>query len=221
MLNSYKYLLFDLDGTLTDPMEGITKSVQYALARYGIDVTDRKELIPFIGPPLQQSFQDFYGFSARQADEACEKYNEYFLVKGIFENEPYEGIGEFLQRQREAGHSLLVATSKPELLARRILEHFGLISYFDFIGGDTMERSRSDKAEVIRYVMQTAGITHEDSVVMIGDRKHDIIGANTNGLDSIGVLYGYGDEKELSQAGATHLVKNLKELDELLNETSE
>ncbi len=217
MLNSYKYLLFDLDGTLTDPMEGITKSVQHALARYGIHVTDRKELIPFIGPPLQHSFREFYGFTPQQADEACEKYNEYFLVKGIFENEPYEGIGEFLQRQREAGHTLLVATSKPELLARRILEHFGLASHFDFIGGDTMERTRSDKAEVIRYVMETAGITSEDSVVMIGDRKHDIIGARANGLDSIGVLYGYGNEEEFRQAGATHIVENLIELDRLLN----
>lgn len=217
MLNSYKYLLFDLDGTLTDPMEGITKSVRHALAGYGIHVEDRRVLIPFIGPPLQQSFQDFYGFTPEQADEACEKYNEYFLVKGIFENEPYEGIGEFLSERRKAGQTLLVATSKPELLARRILEHFGLISYFDFIGGDTMERTRSDKAEVIRYVMQTAGITGEDSVVMIGDRKHDIIGARANGLDSIGVLYGYGDEEELSKAGATHLAKDLSELARLLD----
>lgn len=216
MQNTYKYILFDLDGTLTDPMEGITKSVQYALSKYGIHVDDRRQLTPFIGPPLQHSFQDFYGFSVEQANEACEKYNEYFLVKGIFENKVYEGIEQLLQRLRKAGYKLFVATSKPEPLARKILEHFGLISYFDYIGGDTMDRSRSDKAKVIRYVLESNGIMATDEVVMIGDRKHDIIGAKSNHIDSIGVLYGYGDYEELNHAGANFIVKDLSELENLL-----
>lgn len=216
MQNSYKYVLFDLDGTLTDPMEGITKSVQYALGKYGIHVEDRRELTPFIGPPLQHSFRDFYSFSPEQADEACEKYNEYFLVKGIFENKVFEGIEELLQRLRASGLKLFVATSKPELLARRILEHFGLISYFTHVGGDTMERSRSDKAKVIRYVMESNHITPADDVIMVGDRKHDIIGAKDNNIRSIGVLYGYGDYEELHQSGADFIAKDIHELEKLL-----
>lgn len=216
MQNTYKYILFDLDGTLTDPMEGITKSVQYALRKYGINVEDRQLLTPFIGPPLQDSFRDFYGFTPEQANEACEKYNEYFLVKGIFENEVYEGVEGLLQHLTKAGYKLFVATSKPEPLACRILEHFGLISYFTFIGGDTMERSRSDKAKVIRYVLDSNGITSTDEVIMIGDRKHDIIGAKNNHIDSIGVLYGYGNYEELRQAGANFIVNDLNELENLL-----
>ena len=217
MQNTYNYVLFDLDGTITDPMEGITKSVQYALSKYGINVEDRRELTPFIGPPLQHSFRDFYGFTPEQANEACEKYHEYFLVKGIFENKVYEGMENFLQRLQESGRKLFVATSKPEPLARKILEHFGLISYFTFVGGDTMERSRSDKAKVISYVMETNGITSANDVIMIGDRKHDIIGAKSNNISSIGVLYGYGDYEELSQAGADFISKDLDELESLLN----
>lgn len=216
MQTTYEYLLFDLDGTLTDPMEGITKSVQYALSKYGIHVDDRKQLTPFIGPPLQHSFQEFYGFSVEQANEACEKYNEYFLVKGIFENKVYEGIEQLLQRLRKAEYKLFVATSKPEPLARKILEHFGLISYFDYVGGDTMDRSRSDKAKVIRHVLENNAITSLDEVVMIGDRKHDIIGAKSNHIDSIGVLYGYGDYDELNTAGASFIAKDLLELESLL-----
>ena len=211
MQNTYKYLLFDLDGTLTDPAEGITRAVQHALGKYGINVADRRELLPFIGPPLQQSFQDFYGFTPGQANEACEAYNEYFLPKGIFENRPYDGIHAFLGRLRREGRTLLVATSKPEILAKRILEHFELLPYFDFVGGDTMERTRSDKAEVIRYVLQAAGIARKkEAAVMIGDRKHDIIGARSNGIDSIGVLYGYGNREELARAGATFIAPTLE-----------
>lgn len=216
MQNTYKHLLFDLDGTLTDPMEGITKSVQYALHQYGIDVADRRELLPFIGPPLQESFQEFYGFSAKQADETCGKYNEYFLEKGMYENKPYDGIGLLLQRLRESGYTLSVATTKPEPLARRILEHFGLARHFLFIGGDTMERTRSAKAQIIRYVMQACGITDSRLAVMIGDRKYDIIGAQANGMDSIGVLYGYGSREELTQAGATQTAEDLTDLGRLL-----
>lgn len=216
MNKTYKYILFDLDGTLTDPFFGITRSVQYALKHYGIIVDDLQLLTPFIGPPLQDSFRDFYHFSQTQADEACDKYHERFMVEGWSENKVYEGIESFLREQKESGKELFVATSKPEPLARKILDHFNLSQYFSFIGGDTMERTRSAKAEVIRYVLNTAGIASLQETVMIGDRKHDIIGAKTVGLDSVGVLYGYGDRQELAEAGADYIVEDVEGLCKLL-----
>lgn len=216
MKKAYRYILFDLDGTLTDPFMGITQSVQYALNHYGIIVDDLQQLTPFIGPPLQDSFQDFYHFTKDQADEACNKYHERFVKVGWRENEVYEGIANFLREQKESGKELFVATSKPEPLARKILDYFSLSQYFSFIGGDTMERTRSAKADVIRYVLNTAGITSLQDTVMIGDRKHDIIGAKKIGLDSIGVLYGYGDREELTGAGADYIVEDVDGLRKLL-----
>lgn len=216
MNKAYKYILFDLDGTLTDPFMGITRSVQYALKYYGITVDDLQQLTPFIGPPLQDSFQDFYHFSQAQANEACNKYHERFVDKGWCENVVYEGIDSFLREQKESGKQLFVATSKPEPLARKILDHFNLSQYFSFIGGDTMERTRSAKAEVIRYVLSAAGITSLQEAVMIGDRKHDIIGAKSVGMDSVGVLYGYGDKQELTEAGADYIVEDVEGLRKLL-----
>ena len=217
MQNTYKYLLFDLDGTLTDPAEGITRAVQHALGKYGINVADRRELLPFIGPPLQQSFQDFYGFTPGQANEACEAYNEYFLPKGIFENRPYDGIHAFLGRLRREGRTLLVATSKPEILAKRILEHFELLPYFDFVGGDTMERTRSDKAEVIRYVLQAAGISRQkEAAVMIGDRDNDVLAAKRCGIPCIGVRWGYAEPGELESNGAIAVAESAGDLERML-----
>lgn len=214
---TYKQVLFDLDGTLTDPMEGITKAVAHALAHYGIHIADRRTLVPFIGPPLQDSFRRFFGFTPEQADEACERYNDYFLPKGIFENQPYEGIDLLLARLKAEGRTLLVATTKPEPLAERILTHFGLRNYFDEIGGDTMERTRSDKAAVIAHVMEKAGIgTRTDEAVMVGDTEYDIAGARKVGMDSIGVLYGYGDEQALLTAGPTMTARSIDELGRLL-----
>lgn len=212
-----QHLLFDLDGTLSDPMFGITHSVQHALKKYGIIVDDLRQLCPFIGPPLQDSFQDFYGFSKEEADRACEYYNEYFLTKGIYENILYPGMKEFLQQQVEEGKTLYVATSKPEQLAKQILKYFGIDSYFHFIGGDTMQRTRSAKVKVIRHVMEANRLTDTSDILMIGDRKHDIIGAKGAGIQSVGILYGYGDREELVQAGADYIAKDLEELTTLLS----
>lgn len=211
-----QHLFFDLDGTLSDPMLGITHSVQHALKKYGITVDNLQQLCPFIGPPLQDSFQDFYGFSKEEADQACEYYNEYFLTKGLYENTLYPGMKEFLQLQADKGKTLYVATSKPEQLAKQILEYFDIDSYFHYIGGDTMQRTRSAKAKVIRYIMEANGLTDPSAILMIGDRKHDIIGAKEVGIQSVGVLYGYGDRKELTQAGADYIVEDLEELEALL-----
>lgn len=215
-MENKQYLLFDLDGTLTDPMVGITKSVQHALRYYGIEEPNLTKLCPFIGPPLKESFMKFYEFSAEQATEAIEKYREYFSETGLFENMEYPGIRDMLASLSASGKKLYVATSKPELFSKQILDHFRLAEYFEFIGGAKMDETRVRKGDVIRYVLEENQITNLDQVVMIGDREHDIIGAKENGIDSIGVLYGYGDREELESAGADWIVDTIKELGNLL-----
>ena len=215
-----QYLLFDLDGTLTDPMVGITSSVQYALEKFGIHVRYLKELIPFIGPPLAESFQKFYGFSKEDAERAIQYYREYYAPKGIFENEVYEGISEMLARLTEAGFTLLVATSKPTVFARKVLKHFGMEDYFSFVGGSELDGSRTKKAEVISYILKTCGIEAKEAI-MIGDRRHDIEGGKACGLESVGVLYGYGTEQELTEAGADHIIRTVAELEDYLRNQGE
>ena len=195
-------ILFDLDGTLTDPKEGITKSVQHALQAYGIDEPDLDKLCPFIGPPLSDSFKEYYGFSEAQAREAIGHFHEYFTKQGMFENKVYPGIREMLTRLKDAGLTLAVATSKPEPFAIQILEHFDLLSYFTLVGGADMEEIRVRKGDVIAYTLDRLGTTPEESkVIMVGDRKHDVLGARENGLPCAGVLYGYGSREELEEAG--------------------
>lgn len=211
----YAYCLFDLDGTLTDPGEGITRSVAYALSFFGIEVKDRTALYPFIGPPLVESFSTFYGFSPEQARQAIERYREYFSRQGIFENELYPGIKELLEDLKRHGVRILLASSKPEVYARKILEHFQLLPFFDFVAAATMDDTRSKKTDVVRYALETCGIS-PNRAVMIGDRHHDIEGAKDNALESIGVLWGYGSREELSAAGATRLAESVPQLASLL-----
>ncbi len=207
-----KYLLFDLDGTLTDPAEGITNSVMYALEKFGIVITDRRELYPYIGPPLTDSFMRCHGLTAAQAEEALALYREYFSVKGLFENVPYDGIASFLEELKNNGYTLLIATSKPEEFTVQILQHFSLDKYFTFVAGNTLDESRPTKASVIAYLRERYPAINADNAVMIGDRKYDIEGAKQNGLPSIGVLYGYGSREELETAGATAIAADLREL---------
>lgn len=177
-MSSKHHILFDLDGTLTDSFKGIVHSVQYALSRYGIVENDLHKLTPFIGPPLTYSFREFYHFSDAQADEAVRYYCEYFSEKGWCENTAYPGIPEMLKTLGEAGKHLYVATSKPTEFAVRILKHFGLSVFFDYIGGASFDRSRESKVEVMRYLCQLANITDMDSAIMVGDRKFDVSGAH-------------------------------------------
>ncbi len=211
----YSHLLFDLDGTLTDPGEGITNSVAYALKKRGIEVADHRELNCFIGPPLAQSFMKYYGLSEEDATRAVADYREYFVPHGMFENEVYDGIPEILADLKASGRRLIVATSKPEKFAIQILEHFGLLSYFDRVYGATMDLSRSKKGDIIAYALAEQHLS-SDNALMIGDRHHDIDGAHENGLAAVGVLYGYGDRKEHEQAGAEFVVATVQELKELL-----
>ena len=203
----YKYLLFDLDGTLTDPGLGITNSVMYALRKFDINVEDRTSLYKFIGPPLRDSFETFYGFSSEKSELAVQYYREYFSERGLYENEAYDGIADLLTQLKERGKSLIVATSKPESFAIKILQHFKLYDYFDFVAGATMDATRNKKVDIIKYALESCNISEKSSVIMIGDREHDIIGAKENGLDSIGVLFGYGSYDELKSAGATFIAK--------------
>ena len=208
----YDVVLFDLDGTLTDPGEGITNSVAYALNKFGISVDDKKELYNFIGPPLIDSFMKYYGMNYEDGLKAVEYYREYFGVTGIFENTMFKGIPELLDSIKKSGRKISLATSKPEEYAIRILDHFGLTKYFDFIGAATMDESRSKKVDVITYTLDNLGVTDKSRVVMIGDRHHDIEGAKKNGLNSIGVLFGYGDRNELENAGATYIAETINDI---------
>lgn len=217
----YKTILFDLDGTLSDPSIGITNSVMHALEHWNIKVAERSELYRFIGPPLMDSFQQFYGFTKEESREALEIYREYFGVKGLFENELYEGIEELLKELKARGKTIVLATSKPELYAKQILEHFGIDGYFDFIGGASMDEVRVAKADVIRYALESLGMVKageelsedvKEVTVMVGDRFHDIDGAKKNGLKSIGVLFGFGSREELENAGADHIAENMDDI---------
>lgn len=213
MKQSYQYFFMDLDGTISDPKEGITKSVAYALDYYGIKVENLDTLEKFIGPPLSDSFQEFYGFDREKSLDAVEKYREYFKDKGIFENELYPGMEQLLKTITEQGGKIVLATSKPEVFAKRILEYFHIDKYFTFAAGSTLDTTRNKKADVIRYALDSLGIAPEEAI-MVGDRKHDVIGAKENGMACIGVLFGYGDREELESAGADVIVETVEELEE-------
>lgn len=220
--NQFSNILFDLDGTLTDPALGITDSVMYALKSFGIEVIDRTSLYKFIGPPLLDSFHDFYGFDAEKSRLAMKKYREYYSpdstvtkTPGIFENTVYEGLVPLLERLRAAGKKLFVATSKPEVYAKQILDHFDLARYFDFCGGSDIEETRVKKADIISYVLETCGLQKEHCI-MVGDREHDVIGAKANDIPCVGVLYGYGNEEELTKAGATYVAKTPADVGKLI-----
>ena len=201
-------ILFDLDGTLTDSAPGILNSIRYALNKAGAAIPDAETLNRFIGPPLVDSFERYCGFGHDAALQALADYREYFTAGGMFENRVYDGIVPMLERLSDAGIRCVVATSKPEPFARKILNHFGLTRYFAAIHGATMDERRNRKGDVIAWALAHSGSTAK--AIMVGDRANDIEGAKENGLPSIGVLWGYGDEEEL--AGATSLVSTPQEL---------
>jgi phosphoglycolate phosphatase len=211
-LGKYKTVLFDLDGTLTDPKEGITKSIQYALSNMNIIETDLDALESFIGPPLHATFKEMYGFNAQQIELAIHSYRERFQEKGMFENFVYPGIPELLNELRLRGYKLAIATSKPTLFAMAILEHFGLDHYFDTIVGSNLDGTRSAKGEVIAEVLRQLCIENREGCIMVGDRLHDVLGAAHHHIDTIGVTYGYGTRKELETAGAVMIAASVEDL---------
>lgn len=215
-MRNYDIILFDLDGTLTDSAPGILNSVRYACRKLGLEMPSETTLRKFLGPPLIDSFRQLVGLSDAEADRAVSAFREYFPTKGIFENEVYPGIPALLADMKAAGKTVLIATSKPEEFAKRIMEHFNLAQYCDFICGATLDETRTDKAEVIAYALETAGITDKSRAVMVGDREHDVLGAKKNGLPCIGAVYGYGTAEELTAAGAAALADTVDELHKLL-----
>ncbi|MDE7266388.1 MAG: HAD family hydrolase [Lachnospiraceae bacterium] len=218
----FDYILFDLDGTLTDPKIGITSSVQYALRAFGIDEPNLDKLEPFIGPPLTDSFMEFYDFTKEQAQQAVVKYRERFDKQGIYENTMYEGIDKMLSALKERGKILSIASSKPTPLVTRVLEHFQIKQYFDYIVGSEFDGTRSKKEEVVAYALEQMAPNLLDArerkarVAMVGDRKFDVEGAKAFGLTSVGVSFGYASEGELEAAGADYIVDTVSELEELL-----
>lgn len=208
------YIFMDLDGTLTDPKEGITKCFQYALKSFGIEVKDRESLCRHIGPPLLDSFLEYEGFDEAKAQLAIQKYRERFQEIGWRENKVYEGIEAVLEQLKENNRKLVVATSKPELFAERILKYFKLDHYFEAICGASTDSVRSKKADVIAYAIKRCEIMDKKNIIMVGDRKYDIIGAKQNGLTSLGVLYGYGDLTELKEAGADGIAETVPQIAE-------
>lgn len=212
MNNNFEYILFDLDGTITDSGEGITKSVQYALKSFGISVDNLEDLNKFIGPPLKDSFKKYYNFDDEKAELGLKKYREYYADKGIFENNLYDGIVEVLDTLVKNNKKIILATSKPEVYAKQILKYFKIDKYFNFVAGSDFEETRVKKGDVIKYALEGAKVSELSKVIMVGDREHDIIGAKENNIKSIGVLYGYGDVVELTQARAEYIVKTPNEL---------
>jgi len=211
------YILFDLDGTISDPKEGITRSVQYSLRAFGINIEDADTLTPFIGPPLRDSYKKYYGFDSDDTEKAVAKYREYFAKTGLFQNSLYRDMDKLLKALQDMGKQLIIATSKPIFYAEKILKHFKIDQYFVFVAGSEMDGRRSKKSEVIKHALDNMGIDRINKVIMIGDREHDIIGANELGIDSIGVLYGYGDLQELTNAGATFICESVGDLFKLLS----
>ena len=210
----YDLILFDLDGTLTNPEVGITKSVQYALNAYGIEENSSEMLRRFIGPPLVDGFMEFYGMTRENASRAVEKYRERFSKIGIFENELIEGTEQMLKRLKQEGKRIALATSKPSPFAKQIIEHFGIDSYFDIDSCSELDGTRNDKAEVIAEALRLAGVYK--SPVMVGDRMHDVIGAKKNKIPCIGVSFGFAAEGELSENGAVDIAASMSELTEML-----
>ena len=204
----WKYLLFDLDGTVTDPQEGILNCVKYVYQASGLEIPPDDMLLSYIGPPLIDGFQEIAGMTYQEAVEAAAKYRERYGVTGLFENRVYDGMEGALARLKEMGCHIAMATSKPEIYARRILEHF------DQVVGGALDGSRNQKADVIREALRRLELAEEErgKVIMIGDRKHDIIGAKECGIASLGVYYGFAPAGELEECGADYVIRNVGQL---------
>lgn len=197
LLENVKYILFDLDGTLTDSAPGITNCVRYSLEKMGISVPSYAFLCTFVGPPLSYSYQTFCSMTPKQAEQATEYYRERYRKIGIFENRVYDGIEALLAELQHRGYILAVASSKPEVFVKQILEYFHLDGYFQFLGGSLLNGGRSEKADVVAYVLRQMQVEKKAEAVLVGDTIYDMQGAVKAGIGAIGVLYGYGNRAEM------------------------
>jgi phosphoglycolate phosphatase len=215
-MKKYRYIFWDLDGTLSDSALGIVNAAVYALGRMGTEFADREMLKKLVGPPLSESFEKYFGYTPEQTGRAVALFRAYYQEKGIYENTMYPGIEALLGKLRDNGQISVVATSKPEPHARAILKRYGIDRYFQHIAGSTLDNMRTHKEEVIAYALASCGITDSSEAVMVGDRAHDAIGAKLNGMDCIGVLYGYGERGELIENGVVALAADIGELGRIL-----
>lgn len=224
-MKKFQYCLFDLDGTLTDPREGITKSVQYALHEKGIEEPDLEKLEDFIGPPLRDSFMTKYGMNREEAEEAVALYRKRFAPVGVYENRVFDGIPELLKALSEKGVKVAIASSKPTVFVHKILKHFKMDAYFDVVVGSELDGRRDSKEEVVEEALRQLGVSklsqpeRKSTCAMIGDRRFDIQGAKAHGLTGIGVRFGFAGEGELEAEGADYIAETVADLREfLLNE---
>ena len=208
----YKTIFFDLDGTITDSAPGIMNSIKYALEKNHLPMLSEEQLRSFIGPPLRGQFCKVCGLADEESARMVEDYREYYRDKGIFGNNVYDGVIEMLEKLRKKGFRLAIATSKPEKYAKIIMDHFHLTKYFACVAGMEMDGGRGTKAQVITYALEKNDITDKSKVLMIGDREHDVIGALENGLDCLGILYGFGSRKEFEEAGADYIRENVEDI---------
>lgn len=211
-MKSYDVILFDLDGTLTDPEHGLIESHYYGLTKMGIEIKDKSALRRYIGPTLFDIWQEDFGFTPDETREAIRLFREYFSVYGWWDNKVYDGVREMLIALGNSGKRLALATSKPEVFARKILDLFDLTKYFDFIGAASLDSSRDKKHQVIDYALDSLEIKSRSECILVGDRKYDAEGARHCGIDSLGVLYGMGSEAELRSAGFTRLAKTVNDV---------
>jgi len=215
-MKKYSMIIFDLDGTLIDPVEGIINSVRYSLKYFGIEELDEVKLRRFIGPPLHESYQNIYKFSPDDAKKAVQIYREFFTKRGIFENQVYPEISSILQKLNSKKCILFVGTSKPTVFAKQILEYFKLHHLFREIVGSNLDLTRVSKNEIIDYIIKNHNIENLENLLMIGDTPYDIEGANVCGIDSVAVLYGYGTQSSIEKCKPTYTCKDIQELSKLL-----
>jgi len=214
----YDTVFFDLDGTLTESAPGITGSIAYVLDNWGIKYKDMQELYVFVGPPLKDAIRDYFHLTDERAEEFVKEFRAYYKREGMFNSCVYPGVKELLERIRKSGRKIMLATSKPEEMARKILKHFELDEYFDEVAGATYDNSRVNKDDVIRYLLDKLPEDGRDisKIVMVGDREHDVFGAGAVGMDCIGVLYGYGSRQEFEAAGAKYIAATAAEVFDFL-----
>ncbi len=212
----YKYILFDLDGTLLNTFKGVSNAVKYTMEFFGKPVPDEKEMRKYLGPPLRDSFTRFAGIPEEKINETIAKFREYYFSKGIYEYEFFEELKPTFKKLREMGCTLAVATSKLEKGAFTILEHAGLLEEFDFVGGSTQDESRSSKAQVVAYVLEHFDITDKSQVLLIGDRDNDIVGAHANGIKCCGFLSGFGSREEMEEYGADYIIDYISDIFKIL-----
>ncbi len=213
-MKKYKSLLFDLDGTITDSSEGIINSIIYALEKMDVTITDKEILKKFVGPPLMDSYKKYFAFTQKEAELGLKLFREYFSEKGIFENRLFEGMEQLLHALYKNGYELVLATSKPDVYAKQILEYFDIKKYFSCISACPMDEANTTKLDVIKSALEMTSVKNKEEILMIGDTSFDIIGAKICGIDSIGVLYGTDTAEELKNA--TYLAKDIEELRKIL-----